>query len=350
MDVALLLIDYDRYSHPELPEQIEVALSQAVVPLAIKVTDHDEVSVQGFPERNVNPDGVALRALIGDVKAPFKQTDCLRLELPSLAASVPELPKGLSGGPVLRSLDGKMVAVGVIRSFPVIHSRSEKLPLGGELLASRIADIAAAIPQVAESLYQCAWLFASARPRRRGRLSQASCFCVPLRRSCSFQGRDAELGALREWCLEADSVSLRLVKGSGGQGKTRLALELVHSMAGDGWAAGFLAPDAAEEPVDLTPIADSGVPVLVVIDYAETRTPQIRRLLPLLWESSDDSPPVRVLLLARSEGEWWERLRTDLDDLLGDVIPLLPLEESPTARIESFGNCRRSLCASIARR
>ena len=183
LDVALLLIDYDRYSHPELPEQIEVALSQAVVPLAIKVTDHDEVSVQGFPERNVNPDGVALRALIGDVKAPFKQTDCLRLELPSLAASVPELPKGLSGGPVLRSLDGKMVAVGVIRSFPVIHSRSEKLPLGGELLASRIADIATAIPQVAESLYQCAWLFASARPRRRGRLSRRV-FCVPLRRSC----------------------------------------------------------------------------------------------------------------------------------------------------------------------
>ena len=197
-----------------------------------------------------------------------------------------------------------------------------------------------------ESSSNLAAIFQSARPRRRGRLSPASLLRAAAE-VVSFQGRDAELGALREWCLETDSVSLRLVKGSGGQGKTRLALELVHSMAGDGWAAGFLAPDAAEEPVDLTPIADSGVPVLVVIDYAETRTPQIRRLLPLLWESSDDSPPVRVLLLARSEGEWWERLRTDLDDLLGDVIPLLPLEESPTARIESFENAVEAFAQAL---
>src|SRR6266568_2696763 len=44
--------------------------------------------------------------------------------------------------------------------------------------------------------------------------------------------------------------------------------------------------------------------VLLVVDYAETRI----RLPQLLREVAADAGPVRLLLLARSAGEWWDRL------------------------------------------
>ena len=76
---------------------------------------------------------------------------------------------------------------------------------------------------------------------------------------------------------------------------------------------------------DLAALADTDAPLLVLVDYAETRTEQLRRLLPLLWDA-DTADPVRVLLLARAAGEWWAGLARDLDGEPGEVTALGALD------------------------
>ena len=44
-----------------------------------------------------------------------------------------------------------------------------------------------------------------------------------------------ELAELLEWCVTAGRVAARLVTGSAGAGKTRLALRLGEEMAANGW-------------------------------------------------------------------------------------------------------------------
>ena len=55
-------------------------------------------------------------------------------------------------------------------------------------------------------------------------------------------GRDGALADLRAW-LEAEApVSVRVLVGAGGRGKTRLALELARAVSKD-WLAGFATAD-----------------------------------------------------------------------------------------------------------
>src|SRR5262249_15364907 len=125
----------------------------------------------------------------------------------------------------------------------------------------------------------------------------------PERAVVEFIGRQDELAALHEWCESGPPKAVRIVFGAGGTGKTRLALQV---------AAIWLAADrewlmvAAGNEADAIAAArglTSG-PVLLIVDYAETRA----ALGDLLRAVLDDAARVRVLLLARSLGEWWDRL------------------------------------------
>jgi tetratricopeptide (TPR) repeat protein len=118
-----------------------------------------------------------------------------------------------------------------------------------------------------------------------------------------FTGREPELGALRSWCTSADARSLRIIVGAGGVGKTRLALQVASEwqVRGGEWRR----VDAGQEAHAVA--AARGVtsgPVLLVVDYAETRTD----LEVLLRAVLADPGPIRVLLVARALGEWWDRL------------------------------------------
>ena len=53
-------------------------------------------------------------------------------------------------------------------------------------------------------------------------------------------GRDAEMASLRQWLAGQEQVSIRVMVGAGGRGKTRLALEFAREIAKDGWLAGFV--------------------------------------------------------------------------------------------------------------
>jgi len=119
-----------------------------------------------------------------------------------------------------------------------------------------------------------------------------------------FVGREAELAVLEGWCLDERAGRVRLVSGGGGTGKTRLALELKKRMARRGWRCVQVEEGREPEVVGLERADDRGGRLLLIVDYAEARP----GLEGLLVAAARDDGRVRVLLLARQPGEWWERL------------------------------------------
>jgi hypothetical protein len=130
-----------------------------------------------------------------------------------------------------------------------------------------------------------------------------------------FHGRDDFLDELTSWLAGEDRLKVRLVTGTGGSGKTRLAAELCRRRTMAGAVAGFLAPGAASER-----LAEVQGELLVVVDEAAARVPETRELLRKL-DRARNGPTARVLLLARERGEWWPK--TVLDGL----------DDAPTARL-----------------
>ncbi|RSN59590.1 hypothetical protein DMH12_10035 [Streptomyces sp. WAC 04229] len=123
-----------------------------------------------------------------------------------------------------------------------------------------------------------------------------------------------------------------MLTGAGGQGKTRLARRLTDTLGWRGWVTGHLSPDLTDDPApdaappDFTTLT-TALPLLLVVDYAETRPRLLRRFITHLHRSRHR---VRVLLLARSDGQWRTgslQAIADVRDLLEEapVIPLAPL-------------------------
>jgi tetratricopeptide (TPR) repeat protein len=150
---------------------------------------------------------------------------------------------------------------------------------------------------------------------------------VPRDDVVDFAHRGDDGTNLAVW-LSADGgrVSVRLLHGAGGQGKTRLAMHVAADRARAGWSvwnAHLAARDAT--PADVS----FGGPALVLVDYAD-RWP-VAHLLRLLGSLNDPSTAggraVRVLMLARSTGGWWPFLADDLDkqgiDATAQPLPAL---------------------------
>src|SRR3978361_2227447 len=62
----------------------------------------------------------------------------------------------------------------------------------------------------------------------------------PERADVPFRGRTAELAALTEWTRAGPVVSVGLLTGDAGAGKTRPAQQLCRPLAEVGWAAGLV--------------------------------------------------------------------------------------------------------------
>jgi tetratricopeptide (TPR) repeat protein len=141
--------------------------------------------------------------------------------------------------------------------------------------------------------------------RRAGELPSASLAGLldPRRELVGFTGRDRELAGLLAWCQDKVPRGVRLVTGAGGVGKTRLSVELCARLDPDRWRCVRVGDG---EEADALEVARRGWPgrVLLVVDYAETRI----GLGDLLRAVAGDGGLVRVLLLARSAGEWRDRL------------------------------------------
>ena len=124
-----------------------------------------------------------------------------------------------------------------------------------------------------------------------------------------FHGRDDDLAQLRDWRDNpVPGVSVRLVHAPGGQGKTRLAAQFGGASTRAGWSvvaarhrSEVVAADADQQ------LAVYRTGLLIIVDYAE-RWP-LEDLIRLLQQhQAVAAAPIRVLLIARSGGGWWQSL------------------------------------------
>ena len=145
-----------------------------------------------------------------------------------------------------------------------------------------------------------------------------------------FTVREDELIDLRTWRDEpgGPQAAARLLHAPGGQGKTRLALKLGAETSDDWrvWQATAHAAGRAARPVGWTR-RSVGQRVLIIADYAE-RWPASALLALMRDLASRPCERLRVLLIARSAGNWWVSIRHDLREMgYGvTVMPLGPLE------------------------
>ncbi len=128
-------------------------------------------------------------------------------------------------------------------------------------------------------------------------------------RALPFIGREAELKTIDAF-LGGQNAPFRwmLLYGSGGVGKSRLAMELC-LLARNDWHAGFL-DDSAREP-DWT-LWRPMTPTLIVIDYASRDAARVKRIVgALASRNAADGDirrldtPVRIILLERTIGGPW---------------------------------------------
>ncbi|MFF3140090.1 tetratricopeptide repeat protein [Streptomyces mirabilis] len=196
------------------------------------------------------------------------------------------------------------------------------------------------------------------RARTPGSLLAASAEAVP------FHGRQRELEELAAWRDGGPSLSVKLVTGEGGQGKSRLARAFCRDSRANGWVAGTTEPTRSVEDSRAQLLRDKSrqerdslslvehlagctVPALVVCDYAETHPVFVDTLLSQLAERSWQRP-VRVLLLARAPGAWWQEL-SDRLAAASSRLPLEPLSTDDPTRHEAYTTALTGLAAGLAR-
>ena len=173
-------------------------------------------------------------------------------------------------------------------------------------------------------------------------------------RSIDMVGRETELADLRAWLRKEPAISLRVLTGNAGYGKTRLALELIEEMAPQGWCAGFLTRAELKRFRGQHNLADWGwnAPTLAVVDYAATSVRDLHAWLKELannpvWENGEvrNERPLRLLLLERQAVRgcgWWAEVFGVGDDAAvlekladpAEPVALMPLDD---------GNQRRAI-------
>ncbi|MEU1116340.1 MULTISPECIES: trypsin-like peptidase domain-containing protein [unclassified Streptomyces] len=129
----------------------------------------------------------------------------------------------------------------------------------------------------------------------------------PRAETVRFTGRRELLDEMVAWSTSGDDVSVALLAGAGGAGKTRLAREAGHQLAASGYAVVHLRRGSAPEQHRL--LAGTTAPVLLVVDYAESRVEELGDLLRHLGRRPRGAP-FKVLLVARAVGPWWEEVRS----------------------------------------
>ena len=128
----------------------------------------------------------------------------------------------------------------------------------------------------------------------------------------------SEYRELREWAVgtarssgRKPDVSVAVLTGAGGVGKTRMAAQLCHDLEVLGWYTGFVPAKSAMKIDELTYLAELTTELLVVVDYAEeSRQEQVATLLRALRGRRS---PTRIVLTARGIDSWWEDFREELE-------------------------------------
>lgn len=178
--------------------------------------------------------------------------------------------------------------------------------------------------------------FSNLEPETPAQLLSARHRVVPFDQA----SRQVEWDFLERFCADTPAppqrqLALQLVTGAGGAGKTRLLMEWCDELLSRSppWAAGFLAAPRQDEALSL--LRTPGPPTMVVLDYAETR--QVGNWLQRLLSEGKCQRMLRIVLLARHAGDWWEALGRGNEDLKA----LKPLDHLPVSRLMLDANERQ---------
>ena len=129
-------------------------------------------------------------------------------------------------------------------------------------------------------------------------------------RAIPVVGRQADLASLHDWLASPASVSIRILTGPAGAGKTRLSIELLDQLDPAQWHAGFL----SEFDVGLNQCSWDR-PTLAIVDYAASAVEPLKCWLAHVVDQTDycKAPPLRVLMLEREAdpSSGWLRLILD---------------------------------------
>ncbi|MGW6839459.1 tetratricopeptide repeat protein [Streptomyces sp. NPDC054958] len=192
-------------------------------------------------------------------------------------------------------------------------------------------------------------LVEAAEPAPSGLVGSPAALLRARRQVVPFRGRTEVMEGLRNWCEEA-GFGARLLYGPGGQGKTRLAQHLTDTQASEGWSTLWLSGDADSDALGV--LAAAAVPLLIVVDYAETRTTQLAALLQAAARHAGGGM-LKLLMLARTAGDWWQALQAAspiAEELLeGAQVTALPVlePEAGASRVEAYEQAVHSYAAHL---
>ena len=132
-----------------------------------------------------------------------------------------------------------------------------------------------------------------------------------------------EMRQLRAWAMAVPSdsrtgrngrnadISVAVVTGAGGSGKTRMAAQLCHDLSTIGWYTGFLPSTTEVTDEELAALAAVTTELLVVVDYAEeARRGLVARVVRKLRARESAT---RIVLTARGADTWWEEFREEAE-------------------------------------
>ena len=347
-DVALIVVEDEGWRAPAGESVLrwgELAGSDPVPCAAV-----------GFPWASVRPARMRDTAHVYGQLAPLGQLKAGRLDFDVASAS----PSAREGGSPWAGMSGAAVIAdnhlaGVITVDPARYAgRLVAIPASGLLadegFRARLAafGVRAEAAPVGAGWYlrlpgeRAVSLAPAYRPVSRRFRPALPTLLRPEHGLVPFLGRQLLLDQITGWCQDpAADRPVLLVTGGGGSGKTRLGREACVQMLVAGWDAGL----ADDQRRDGTPADRLARPTLLVVDDADLRTGLIAALVGYLrWD--DAGPPVRLLLLARAAGAWWDRLVRQQE--LADAYRVLDLDRHPVppaARAEHFRRASTAFAA-----
>ncbi len=242
---------------------------------------------------------------------------------------------GMSGAAVFP--DGEELLLGVVRFDRQAHHGTRLTATRAEDLVAR-PDFRAAVRRVTgvDPQLEPVELAELLEPAPPMEVSSPTMLLRADAEVVSFHGREDVLAGLEQWCLADGPPAARVLTGPGGQGKTRVARQLMARLRDHGWVTG----EVHSEPGELRVLRAVQHPLLLVVDYAESRPDLVRKL----WKQTErNRHPVRLLLLARSRGSWETRATGHLRE-----IRLHALSPDTTDRDHAFRLAARDLARRIA--
>jgi len=148
-----------------------------------------------------------------------------------------------------------------------------------------------------------------------------------------FVPRSEKFAELQAWAERENAISVKLITGEGGSGKSALAAAFALKLQEEGWQAGFAKLDESRT-------YELGQRGLVVLDYPEEHRAVVDKFLSTLGQQRTeryDGRRLRVLLLTRRSQASWEQPFVDLDAaafLDPRPINLLPLAADSRLALE----------------